>query len=43
MELDWFWELDRKLNELAMDAMLAVVSAALISEGLRFVFERVLA
>lgn len=42
VEFDWLWELDRKLNELAMDATLALLGAALISASLRFVIERVL-
>lgn len=40
VEFDWLWELDRKLNALAIDAILAVIGAALISESLRFVAER---
>jgi hypothetical protein len=33
---DWLWELDRKLNEAAMDAAFSIVAAAAISESLRF-------
>jgi hypothetical protein len=42
VEFEWLWELDRKLNGLAMDTTFAVIGAALISEGLRFFVERLL-
>lgn len=36
---DWFWDLDRQLNEIALDVALAVLLAAAMTESLRFVWE----
>ena len=36
---DWFWELDRQLNELALDVALALILAAAMTASLRFVWE----
>lgn len=35
---DWFWDLDKQLNEVALDVALAVILAAAVTESLRFVF-----
>lgn len=36
---DWLWELDKHLNEVALDVALAALMAAGVTEGLRFLFE----
>ena len=35
----WFWDLDRSLNEIALDVALAALLAAGLTEGLRFLYE----
>ena len=36
---DWLWELDKHLNELALDVALSAMMAAGVTEGLRFLME----
>ena len=36
---DWFWDLDRQLNELAIDVALALLLAAAVTGSLRFMWE----
>jgi hypothetical protein len=36
---DWLWELDKHLNEVALDIALSALVAAGVTLGLRFLFE----
>jgi hypothetical protein len=36
---DWIWDLDKQLNEIALDVALAAILAAGLTEGLRFLYE----
>ena len=38
---DWFWDLDKHLNEVALDVVLSALLAAGITEGLRFLYEAI--
>lgn len=35
----WLWDLDKHLNELALDVVLSALMAAGLTEGLRFLVE----
>ncbi len=36
---DWLWQWDKRVNEIALDAALAALLAAGITETLRFLYE----
>jgi hypothetical protein len=38
---DWLWDLDKQLNDIALDVALAAILAAGLTEGLRFLCEAV--
>jgi hypothetical protein len=36
---DWLWDLDKRLNEIALDVAIAALLAIGITESLRFLYE----